>query len=49
VLALFHISPRYHGKEEILLGEARRIFPSTILPNDLDRLEIPYPERALSV
>ncbi|MEM0381138.1 MAG: ribonuclease Z [Nitrososphaerota archaeon] len=44
LLALFHISPRYHGKEEVLLSEARRIFPNTILPSDLDRIEIPYPE-----
>jgi ribonuclease Z len=49
MLALFHISPRYHGREEILLNEARKIFPATILPNDLETLEIPYPERGLSV
>ncbi|MEM0482115.1 MAG: ribonuclease Z [Nitrososphaerota archaeon] len=43
-LALFHISPRYHGKEEALLNEARKIFPNTILPKDLERVEIHYPE-----
>jgi len=44
LLALIHISPRYHGREEVLLNEARRIFPNTILPNDLDRLEVSYPD-----
>lgn len=44
MLALFHISPRYHGREETLLSEAKKLFPNTILPSDLEKLEIPYPD-----
>ncbi len=44
VLALFHISPRYHGKEEVLLSEAKKIFPNTFLPRDLERIEVSYPD-----
>lgn len=44
MLALFHISPRYHGREEVILNEARQIFPNTFLPRDLEKLEISYPE-----
>lgn len=43
-LALFHISPRYQGREETLLNEAKKIFPHTILPKDLEKIEIDYPD-----
>lgn len=42
ILYLFHISPRYQDNEELLLAEARKLFPRTYLPNDLDRVEISY-------
>lgn len=42
-LVLTHISSR-HGRSE-LLAEARNVFPSTILPSDLDRLVVPYPDK----
>ena len=41
-LYLFHISPRYEGRSEQLLREAREIFPYTYLPEDLETYEIPY-------
>jgi len=38
-LALVHISEEYHGKENVLLEEARKIFKGrTILPHDLESL-----------
>lgn len=40
LLALFHISPRY-SEPLVLLEEARRVFPETILPDDLSSVEIP--------
>jgi ribonuclease Z len=43
LLALTHISPRYAGGE--LRDEARAVFEHTIVPRDLDRVEIPFPER----
>jgi ribonuclease Z len=43
LLALTHVSPRYLTSE--LLGEARAVFPSTILPRDFDIVEVPFPER----
>ncbi len=43
-LYLFHISPRYEGREEQLLREAREIFPETYLPRDLEVYEVPYNE-----
>jgi ribonuclease Z len=43
LLALTHISPRYAGGE--LRDEARAVFERTIVPRDLDRVEIPFPER----
>jgi ribonuclease Z len=43
LLALTHISPRYAGPE--LRDEAREVFDRTIVPRDLDRVEIPFPER----
>ena len=43
LLALTHVSPRYAGPE--LREEARAVFERTIVPRDLDRVEIPFPER----
>jgi ribonuclease Z len=43
LLALNHISPRYGGRE--LRDEARQLFGRTVVPRDLDRVEIPFPER----
>jgi ribonuclease Z len=43
LLALTHVSPRYGGAE--LRDEARAVFERTIVPRDLDRVEIPFPER----
>jgi ribonuclease Z len=43
MLALTHVSPRYAGPE--LRDEARAAFERTILPRDLDSVEIPFPER----
>ncbi|OIO80896.1 ribonuclease Z [Candidatus Pacearchaeota archaeon CG1_02_32_132] len=37
-LILTHISQRYSKNPELLLKEAREIFKSTILPNDLDKI-----------
>jgi len=41
-LYLFHLSSRYEGREELLLMEARRIFPETYLAEDLLRYEVPF-------
>lgn len=41
LLCLVHISPRYENPEK-LLAEARAFFPNTILPHDLDFIEVPY-------
>ena len=43
LLALTHLSPRYAGAE--LRDEAREVFPATVVPHDLDRVEVPFPER----
>jgi ribonuclease Z len=43
LLVLTHVSSR-HGRRE-LLTEARQVFPHTILPDDLDQLVVPYPEK----
>jgi ribonuclease Z len=43
MLALTHVSPRYLGRE--LRDEAREVFARTIVPQDFDRVEIPFPER----
>jgi ribonuclease Z len=47
LLALHHVSPRYGGRE--LREEARAVFERTIVPRDLDRVEIPFPERGAPV
>ena len=41
LLALFHISPRYRDTS-ILLEEAKKIFPNTILPSDGEKIELKY-------
>jgi ribonuclease Z len=43
MLALTHVSTRYFGAE--LAGEAREIFPETVVPRDFDVIEVPFPER----
>jgi ribonuclease Z len=43
LLALTHLSPRYFGSE--IAGEAREIFPATVVPRDFDVIEVPFPER----
>jgi ribonuclease Z len=43
LLALTHVSARYHGGE--LRDEARLVFPETVVPRDFDTIEIPFPER----
>jgi ribonuclease Z len=43
LLALTHVSTRYFGGE--LAGEAREIFPQTVVPRDFDVIEVPFPER----
>ena len=43
LLALTHLSPRYFGSE--LAREARAVFPATVVPRDLDTIEVPFPER----
>jgi ribonuclease Z len=43
MLALTHFSTRYPAG--LLRDEARAIFPSTVIPRDFDRIEIPFPER----
>jgi ribonuclease Z len=43
LLALTHLSSRYAGPE--LADEARAIFPDTVVPRDLDTVEIPFAER----
>lgn len=39
-LALVHISPRYSDDPSVVLNEALKYFKNTILPNDLDTIEI---------
>ncbi len=43
LLALTHISGRYHGGE--LRDEARAVFEATEAPRDFDTIEVPFPER----
>jgi ribonuclease Z len=43
LLALTHLSTRYFGRD--VRDEARAIFPETVVPRDLDAIEIPFPER----
>ncbi|MEM3124119.1 MAG: ribonuclease Z [Nitrososphaerota archaeon] len=41
ILCLVHISPRYENPVK-LLADARSLFPRTILPQDLEVLDVPY-------
>jgi len=41
-LFLFHISARYEDNPELLLGEARSVFPNTYIAEDLSSYLIPY-------
>jgi ribonuclease Z len=43
LLALTHPSNRYFGPE--VAREARTIFPETVVPKDLDVVDVPFPER----
>jgi ribonuclease Z len=43
LLALTHLSSRYSGED--MRDEARAAFERTIVPRDLDRVDIPFPER----
>jgi ribonuclease Z len=43
LLALTHLSNRYFGSE--VEREARTIFPETVVPKDLDVIDVPFPER----
>jgi ribonuclease Z len=43
LLALTHVSTRYFGHE--VVGEARELFPDTVVPRDFDVVQIPFPER----
>jgi len=43
LLALTHLSNRYFGPE--VAREARTIFPDTVVPNDFDVIDVPFPER----
>lgn len=44
ILILTHFSARY-GDTSALINEAREIFPSTFIVNDLDYIDIPYVRR----
>jgi len=43
LLVLTHISARY-SNPKIILEQARKIFPNTHIPNDLERIEVPLPK-----
>jgi ribonuclease Z len=43
LLALTHLSSRYGGGE--IREEACAVFPETVVPRDLDTIEVPFPER----
>jgi ribonuclease Z len=43
MLALTHLSSRYFGPEAA--KEARAVFPETVVPRDLDVIEVPFVER----
>jgi ribonuclease Z len=43
LLALTHLSTRYLGPD--LAGEAREVFPETVVPRDFDVIEVPFPDR----
>ena len=39
-LALIHLSQRYEGIPKVILGEAKEVFESVIVPDDLDKIEL---------
>lgn len=43
LLALTHLSTRYHGPE--VAEEARQLFPATVVPRDFDLIAVPFAER----
>ncbi|HEX9378894.1 MAG TPA: ribonuclease Z [Gaiellaceae bacterium] len=43
LLALTHLSNRYFGPE--IAGEAREVFPDTVVPKDFDVVDVPLSER----
>jgi ribonuclease Z len=45
LLALTHLSTRYFGHE--VVQEARELFTDTVVPRDVDVIEIPFPERGV--
>ena len=47
LLALTHVSSRYHGAE--VADEARQLFSDTVVPRDFDTIEIPFQERGVPV
>lgn len=47
LLALTHLSFRHSPRE--LLAEARAVLPNVVLPNDFDRIEVPFEEKGVPV
>jgi ribonuclease Z len=45
LLALTHLSSRHSRRE--LTEEARRVFPNSVVPSDLDHVIVPYPEKGV--
>lgn len=45
LLVLTHLSFRHHPKA--ILAEAKATFSRSVLPNDLDRIEVPLPEKGV--
>ena len=45
LLALTHLSNRYFGHD--VAGEARALFPATVVPSDFDVVAIPFAERGI--
>ena len=43
-LVLIHVSPRYEEDDSILLEQAKKIFPNTVVARDLMVLEVPLQE-----
>jgi ribonuclease Z len=43
MLALVHVSMRYHGRE--VRDEAREVFAPTVVPHDFDTIDVPFRER----
>ncbi len=43
LLALTHLAARVFGSEAA--GEAREVFPDTVVPKDFDVIDVPFPER----